>query len=179
MPCLVAGREGKKAVLSTEDLDNRLVGLHGLLAVRVVVLLLVPDGVREQFQAEMGTRGQALRQAWMDTYTAYAREYPELADHLYQMQHRRLPEGWDHGLPTFPPDPRGIAGRDASGQVLNTLAANLPWLLGGSADLAPSTKTRLTFEAAGDFTAQHYGGRNLHFGVREHAMASILNGMSH
>ncbi len=140
---------------------------------------LVPDGVREQFQAEMGTRGHALRQAWMDTYTAYAREYPELADHLYQMQHRRLPEGWDHGLPTFPPDPRGIAGRDASGQVLNTLAANLPWLLGGSADLAPSTKTRLTFEAAGDFTAQHYGGRNLHFGVREHAMASILNGMSH
>ncbi|MEE8304647.1 MAG: transketolase C-terminal domain-containing protein, partial [Candidatus Tectomicrobia bacterium] len=140
---------------------------------------LVPDGVREQFQAEMGTRGQAQRQAWMDTYTAYAQEYPELADHLYQMQHRRLPEGWDHGLPTFPPDPRGIAGRDASGQVLNTLAANLPWLLGGSADLAPSTKTRLTFEAAGDFTAQHYGGRNLHFGVREHAMASILNGMSH
>lgn len=139
---------------------------------------LVPDGVREHFQAGIGARGRELRQAWMDTFTAYQKQYPELADHLYKMQHRQLPEGWDKDLPTYPADPRGVAGRDASGQILNTLAKNVPWLLGGSADLAPSTKTRLTFEDAGDFTAANYGGRNLHFGIREHAMASILNGMS-
>jgi transketolase len=139
---------------------------------------LVPDGVREHFQAGIGARGQELRQAWMDTFAAYQKQYPELADHLYKMQHRQLPEGWDKDLPTYPADPRGVAGRDASGQVLNALAKNVPWLVGGSADLAPSTKTRLTFEGAGDFTAANYGGRNLHFGIREHVMGSILNGMS-
>jgi transketolase len=140
---------------------------------------LVPEGVREHFQARIGARGQAQRQAWMERFAAYQQQYPELADHLYKMQHRQLPDGWDRGLPTFAADPRGIAGRDASGQVLNALAKNVPWILGGAADLAPSTKTRLTFDTAGDFTAENYGGRNFHFGVREHAMASILNGMSH
>jgi transketolase len=114
----------------------------------------------------------------MDKFAAYQKQYAELADHLYKMQRRQLPEGWDKDLPTYPADPRGVAGRDASGQVLNALAKNVPWLMGGSADLAPSTKTRLTFEGAGDFTAANYAGRNLHFGIREHAMASILNGMS-
>jgi transketolase len=140
---------------------------------------LVPDGVREHFQAGLGQRGRALREAWMTNFNEYQASYPELADHLYNMQHRQLPDGWDKGLPTFPADPKGLAGRDASGKVLNAMAKNVPWLIGGSADLAPSTKTRLTFEGAGDFTADNYGGRNLHFGIREHAMGSILNGLSH
>lgn len=139
---------------------------------------LVPEEVRGCFREGLGRRGRALREAWMALFHEYERQYPELADHLYRMQKRQLPEGWDRDLPTFPPDPRGIAGRDASGQVLNALARRVPWLLGGSADLAPSTKTRLTFEGAGDFTATTPGGRNLHFGVREHAMGAVLNGLS-
>ena len=139
---------------------------------------LVPQGVREHFEGVMGKRGRTLREAWMVKFNDYKTHYPELADHLYKMQHRQLPEGWDRDMPTFPPDPKGIAGRDASGKVLNSLAINLPWLMGGSADLAPSTKTRLTFVGAGDFGVENYGGRNFHFGVREHAMASILNGLS-
>jgi transketolase len=139
----------------------------------------VPEGVREHFQAVMGQRGHALREAWMTKFNEYTIQYPELADRLYKMQHRQLPEGWDKDLPTFPPDPKGMGGRDSSGKVLNAVAKNVPWLLGGSADLAPSTKTRLTFEGAGDFTSENYGGRNLHFGIREHAMGSILNGLSH
>ena len=139
---------------------------------------LVPEGVREHFRAGMGERGQTLRKAWMTSFEAYRAQYPDLADQLYRMQHRQLPDGWDRDLPTFPADPKGVAGRDASGKVLNVLAKNVPWLLGGSADLAPSTKTRLTFDGAGDFTAENRGGRNLHFGIREHAMGSILNGLS-
>jgi transketolase len=139
---------------------------------------LVPDGVREHFQAGIGRRGHELRQAWMTKFDEYKAQYPELADHLYKMQHRQLPDGWDKDLPTFPADPKGLAGRDASGKVLNVVAKNVPWLIGGSADLAPSTKTRLTFEGAGDFTAENYAGRNFHFGIREHAMAAILNGLS-
>ncbi len=139
---------------------------------------LVPDGVREHFQAEVGKRGHTLREAWMVKFNEYKTQYPELADRLYKMQHRQLSEGWDKDLPTFSPDPKGISGRDASGKVLNALAKNMSWLIGGSADLAPSTKTRLTFAEAGDFTAENYGGRNFHFGIREHAMASILNGLS-
>lgn len=142
------------------------------------VKFLVPEDVREHFQRGMGQRGRALREAWMERFAAYKAKYPELADHLYRMQTRQLPEGWDNGLPSFPPDAKGIAGREASGKVLNALAKNVPWLMGGSADLAPSTKTRLTFEGVGDFTADNYGGRNLHFGIREHAMGAILNGMS-
>jgi transketolase len=139
---------------------------------------LVPEGVREHFQRGIGQRGHALREAWMATFEAYRAEHPTLADHLYRMQHRQLPDGWDRDLPTFAADPKGVAGRDASAAVLNAVAQHVPWLLGGSADLAPSTKTRLTFEGAGDFAAGQYAGRNLHFGIREHAMAAVLNGLS-
>ncbi len=126
----------------------------------------------------MGQRGREARAAWMAKFEDYQRQFPQLADHLSHMQQRQLPEGWDKDLPVFPADAKGVAGRDASSKVLNALAKNVPWLLGGSADLAPSTKTRLTFEGAGDFTAKDRGGRNLHFGVREHAMGSVLNGLS-
>ncbi len=139
---------------------------------------LVPDGVREHFQRGMGQRGRALREAWMERFAAYKAKHPELADHLYRMQTRQLPKGWDRDLPSFQPDAKGIAGREASGKMLNAFAQNVPWVIGGSADLTPSTKTRLTFEGAGDFTAGNYTGRNLHFGIREHAMGAILNGMS-
>ncbi len=139
---------------------------------------LVPQEVYGHFDSVLGQRGGGLRRAWMDIFERYKREYPELADHLYRMQHRQLPDGWDKDIPSFPADPKGLAGRDCSAKVLNAVAGNLPWLVGGSADLAPSTKTRLTFDAAGDFTARSYGGRNFHFGIREHAMGAILNGMS-
>jgi transketolase len=139
---------------------------------------LVPDGVREHFHDGIGMRGKMLRDAWFAKFETYKKKHPDLADHLERMQKRQLPEGWDKELPTFPPDPKGKATRDTSGQILNALAKNIPWLLGGSADLAPSTKTRLTFTGAGDFEAGSPGGRNLHFGVREHAMGAILNGLS-
>ena len=139
---------------------------------------LVPDGVKEHFRAELGRRGHTLRQQWMQTYTEYAAQYPELADQLYKMQHRQLPDGWDTALPTFPADAKGLGGRDASAKVLNAIAQQIPWLIGGAADLAPSTKTRLTFEGAGDFSERDRSGRNFHFGIREHAMAAILNGLS-
>ncbi len=138
----------------------------------------VPDGVREHFREGTGKSGRSLRDAWFKRLEDYRTGYPELADELYRTQHRQLPEGWDRGLPDFPADAKGVSGRDASGKVLNVLARNVPWLMGGAADLAPSTKTRLTFEGAGDFSAENPAGRNLHFGVREHAMASILNGMA-
>jgi transketolase len=139
---------------------------------------LVPDGVREHFEAGIGARGQALRDAWIAKFNEYKKQYPELAELGYRMLRRELPEGWDQGLPAFAADPKGIATRDASGKVLNVVAKNVPWLLGGSADLSPSCKTRLTFEGAGDFSAENFGGRNLHFGIREHAMGAILNGLS-
>lgn len=139
---------------------------------------LAPDDVRTHFREGIGKRGNALREAWMVLFDEYKAKYPQLADYLYKMQHRQLPDDWDKDLPTFPADPKGLAGRDASGRVLNAFAQNVPWLLGGSADLAPSTKTRLTFDGAGDFTAENRNGRNFHFGIREHAMASILNGLS-
>jgi transketolase len=139
---------------------------------------LVPDGVREHFQAELGARGGALRAEWMAQFEAYRQTYPELADELYRMQHRELPDGWDRELPTFPPDAKGLASRDSAGQVLNVIARNVPWLIGGAADLAPSTKTRLTFAAAGDLEPGSPGGRNLHFGIREHAMGAAVNGLA-
>jgi transketolase len=139
---------------------------------------LVPGEVREHFAAGIGARGRALREVWFARFEDYRDAYPILADHLYQMQHRQLPEGWNKDLPTFPADEKGIASRTSSGAVLNAIAKTVPWLIGGSADLAPSTKTRLTFDGAGDFNAGNYGGRNFHFGVREHAMGSIINGMS-
>jgi transketolase len=138
----------------------------------------IPDGVRERFQAGIGARGQALRNAWMARFHAYRKEYPEQAEHLYRMIRRELPDGWDAGLPTFPADSKGMATREASGKVLNALAKKIPWLIGGSADLGPSCKTRLSVEGAGDFSAENPAGRNLHFGVREHAMGAILNGLA-
>ncbi|HLK18485.1 MAG TPA: transketolase [Bryobacteraceae bacterium] len=139
---------------------------------------LVPDGVYERFAELMGKRGHESRDAWITKFGEYSREFPEMADQLYKMQHRRLPDEWDRDIPFFPPDPKGLAGREASAKVQNAIAPRVPWLIGGSADLAPSTKTRLTFEGAGDFEASNYGGRNFHFGIREHAMGSILNGMA-
>jgi len=139
---------------------------------------LVPDEVREHFAAGIGARGRALRRAWIERFEAYARRHPELAAELRQMQRRELPDGWDREMPVFEADPKGVSGRDASGRVLNAVARNVPWLLGGSADLSPSTKTRLTFDGAGDFSAADRAGRNLHFGVREHAMGAILNGLA-
>ncbi len=139
---------------------------------------LVPDGVYDRFREGVGARGKNLRDAWFDRLKGYRAQYPELADQLDRMQHRRLPENWEAGLPNYPANPKGIATRNSSGQVLNAFAKNIPWLIGGAADLAPSTKTRLTFDGAGDFEADNYGGRNFHFGVREHAMGAILNGMA-
>ena len=139
---------------------------------------LVPDGVRETFREGLGKRGHELRERWMRDFKLYASKYPELADHIDKIQHRRLPDGWDRNLPTFPADAKGLATRDSSGKVLNVLAQNIPWLMGGAADLFPSTKTRLTFEGAGDFERYNYGGKNLHFGIREHAMGAALNGLS-
>jgi transketolase len=139
---------------------------------------LVPDGVREHMAAGLGERGHSLRQAWMALFEQYRAQHPDLADQVYRMQHRQLPDGWDQDIPVFPADKKGMAGRDASGKVLNALGKRVPWLLGGSADLARSTKTTLTFDGAGDFQADSRGGRNLHFGVREHAMGAVLNGLS-
>ena len=139
---------------------------------------LVPDGVREHFAAGIGARGANARGKWNERFAAYRAQYPALAAEIEQMQRRDLPDGWDRNLPVFPADAKGIAGRDASGQVLNVLAQNIPWFLGGSADLGPSNKTTLKYPGAGDFQAQSPGGKNLHFGIREHAMGAILNGLS-
>ena len=139
---------------------------------------LVPEGVRENFANGIGKRGKEQRTAWEALLERYKKEYPVLSDHLLRMQRRELPAGWDKDLPVFPADPKGIATRESSAKVLNAVAKNIPWLIGGAADLAPSTKTRLTFDGAGDFEAGEYTGRNFHFGIREHAMCSILNGLS-
>jgi transketolase len=139
---------------------------------------LVPEGVYDHFKKGIGARGKKARDEWFARFEEYKKEYPDLADQLVRMQKRELPDGWDKDIPTFEADAKGVAGRDASAKVLNAIAKNVPWLIGGSADLAPSTKTRLTFEGAGDFTAQNYAGRNLHFGIREHAMSAILNGLA-
>jgi transketolase len=139
---------------------------------------LVPDGVREHFASGVGVRGAEGHRKWQDLFARYRSKYPELATEIDQMQQRKLPVGWDHNLPVFPADSKGVAGREASGKVLNVLARNVPWFIGGSADLGPSTKTLLTYEGAGDVEAATPGGKNLHFGIREHAMAAILNGLA-
>ena len=139
---------------------------------------LVPDGVYGHFAEGVGTRGAQARSQWTQLLATYRTRYPDLAAEVDLMQRRELPDGWDKNLPVFPADPKGIAGRDASGQVLNVLARNIPWFLGGSADLAPSNKTALKYEGAGDFQAGSPGGKNLHFGIREHAMTAIVNGLS-
>jgi transketolase len=139
---------------------------------------LVPDGVYDQFKNGVGKRGAEAQAAWNSKYAQYKTKFPELATQLDQIQHWQLPKGWDKDLPTYPADAKGVASRDSSGKTLNALAKNIPWLIGGSADLAHSNKTNLTFEGAGDFYAGEYRGRNLHYGVREHAMGAIVNGLS-
>jgi transketolase len=138
---------------------------------------LVPEGVREHFKDGIGRRGHDTRAQWAKMFASYTQKYPELADRLHRMQHRELPDDWDKGLPTFPTDPKGLATRESSGKVLNALAQNIPWIIGGSADLATSNKTTLKFESAGDFQAGNYAGRNLHFGIREHVMGASVNGL--
>jgi transketolase len=138
----------------------------------------VPDEVRVHIAGGLRERGGGLRRAWEELFTRYAAEYPDLADQLNRMQRRVLPDGWDAELPTFPADAKGVAGRDANGKVLNAVAKRVPWLIGGSSDLAPSNKSRLTFDGAGDFSADDRAGRNLHFGVREHAAAAVANGLA-
>jgi len=139
---------------------------------------LVPDEVRTHFRATFGVRGASLRASWSELFAHYRKAHPDLAEQFEQVQRRELPTGWDRELTAFPADSKGLSGREASATVLNAVARNLPWLIGGSADLAPSTKTRLTFPGAGDFSATEPSGRNFHFGVREHAMGSILNGLA-
>ena len=139
---------------------------------------LVPPEVLENFRAKLGQRGAKLRAGWMSLFAAYQNEHPELAAETLAIQHREPPQGWDSEIPTFPPDAKGIASRDSSGKVLNAIAKKHPWLVGGSADLSPSTKTRLTFPDAGEISRDSFGGRNIHFGVREHAMGAILNGLA-
>ena len=139
---------------------------------------LVPAEVLKNFADGMGARGAQLSADWDKLFIQYRKKYPDLAREIEQMQRRELPVDWDKDIPVFPTDAKGLAGREASGKVLNAIAKNHPWLLGGAADLAPSTKTRLTFEGAGDFLADSYSGRNFHFGVREHAMAAIGNGLA-
>lgn len=139
---------------------------------------LVPDGVREHFSAHFGERGRRLQKSWLELLKAYKSKYPKLSNEIERLQKRELPDGWDTNLPSFAADQKGLATRDSSGKVQNAIAQHFLPLIGGSADLSPSTKTRLTFEAAGDFEANKYGGRNLHFGIREHAMGAILNGLA-
>jgi transketolase len=138
---------------------------------------LVPEGVREHFQDGVGKRGRDARAKWAKLFADYSQKYPELREQLDLMQRRELPQGWDKNLPSFPADPKGMATRESSGKVLNAVAQAIPWLIGGSADLATSNKTALKFEGAGDFEAGHYAGRNLHFGIREHVMGASVNGL--
>ena len=139
---------------------------------------LVPDGVRENFREVMGKRGAQLSGEWNALFKKYSLQYPDLADQFNRLQQRELPDGWDRELPTFAADAKGVASRDSSGKILNAIAKNHPWLMGGSADLYPSTKTRLTFDGVGDFEPGNYNGRNFHFGIREHTMGAIVNGMT-
>ncbi len=138
----------------------------------------VPDGVYEHFALRVGARGAQSRRKWEGSMAEYRRSHPELADEVDRMQRRELPDGWEGTLPTFSPDAKGLATRDSSGQVLNHLAQVIPWLLGGSADLSPSTKTNLTFPGAGDFQVDNRSGRNTHYGIREHAAAAVSNGLA-
>jgi transketolase len=139
---------------------------------------LVPDGVYDQFKNGIGKRGAEIHGDWSKKFEDYKKQFPDLAEQLDLMAHWKLPKGWDKDLPVFPADAKGMATRDSSGKALNALAKNIPWLIGGSADLAHSNKTNLTFDGAGDFFPDAYKGRNLHFGVREHAMGAAVNGMS-
>lgn len=139
---------------------------------------LVPEGVYEHFAAGIGAHGATAREEWNELFHSYRSAYPDLAIEIDQIERRELPAGWDCNLPVFSDDAKGMAGRDASGKVLNVLAQNIPWFLGGSADLGPSNKTLLTYAGAEDLQAETPGGKVLHFGIREHAMGAILNGLA-
>ena len=139
---------------------------------------LVPDGVRERFAQGVGARGAKLRDAWLKLYEQYREKHPDLARELDEMDHHQLPAAWDKEIPSFAADAKGLATRDSSQKVLNAIAKNVPWLIGGAADLAPSTKSNLTFEGAGSFEKDNPAGRNMHFGIREHAMGSVCNGLA-
>jgi transketolase len=138
---------------------------------------LVPDDVYAQFRDGIGTRGRRLREEWDKRFADYRRQYPDAAMALDGNFAHTLPDGWDADLPTFAPDEKGIATRAASGKVLAAIAPRLPWLIGGAADLSPSTKTDLTADNAGDLSARNPGGCTMHFGIREHAMGAIVNGL--
>ncbi len=138
----------------------------------------MPDGVQENFRDVLGKRGRQLSGQWNDLFAKYSAQHPDLAAQFERMLRRENPTGWDKDLPAFPADPKGLATRDSSSKVLNAIAKNDPWLMGGSADLYPSTKTRLTFDGVGDFEPGNYNARNFHFGIREHAMGAIVNGMT-
>jgi transketolase len=139
---------------------------------------LVPDGVYEHFSRELGERGRRAHRQWSEKFTAYCRAYPELGERLQAMQSRALPPRWDADLPKFPADAKGLATRESSAKVINAIGQDYPWLMGGAADLDASTRTRLNFESAGDYEPGEYAGRNLHFGIREHAMGAVLNGLA-
>lgn len=139
---------------------------------------LVPDGVKEHFTKAVADRGQPAREEWEATFAKYRESFPTEAAELDLLRQGKLPDGWDAQVPTFPADAKGVASRDSGGKVLNAIAPYVPLLMGGAADLAPSTKTNLTFDGAGSFEPGDYSGRNFHFGVREHAMGSIANGMA-
>jgi len=139
---------------------------------------LVPDGVYERFAEGIGKRGAEAHAEWTEMFARYRKEYPDLAREIEMIDAQTLPEGWDKDIPVFPADAKGLASRDASQKVLNAIAKHVPWMIGGAADLSPSTKTNLTFDGAGSFEAEAYSGRNLHFGIREHAMGSICNGIA-
>ncbi|HEX7913624.1 MAG TPA: transketolase [Paraburkholderia sp.] len=138
----------------------------------------VPDGVHERFAQGIGARGKAAREQWQANYASYQQRYPELASEFAQIDAHELPADWDADIPSFDADPKGMATRESSGKVLNAIAARVPWMIGGAADLAPSTKTNLKFEGAGSFEHDSYGGRNLHFGIREHGMGAAVNGLA-
>lgn len=139
---------------------------------------LVPDGVRAHFDAGIGERGKGLHARWLSDMERLGTAHPDLAAQFARIQRGELPDGWGADLPNFPADPKGLATRESSGKALNALAQDYPWLIGGAADLSPSTKTDLTFEGAGSLEAEKYGGRNLHFGIREHAMGAVVNGLN-
>ncbi len=139
---------------------------------------LVPDGVHQRFAELMGARGAKAHHEWTDLMARYRTAYPDLAKEIEMIETHQLPEGWDAEIPVFPADAKGIASRDSSQKVLNAIGKHVPWMIGGAADLAPSTKSNMTFDGAGSFEAETYGGRNLHFGIREHAMGSIVNGLT-
>ena len=139
---------------------------------------LVPDGVYDHFKQGVGARGAAAHAEWNKLFADYKSKYPKEAGELDLMEKRELPAGWDKDIPNFPADAKGLATRESSGQVLNAVAKHVPWMVGGSADLNPSTKTFMKFPEAGVFTAKTPAGRNVHFGVREHGMGAVMNGMA-